>query len=54
MTYSPRPLTRQELAADKAALDALTAKHLRLVAAKKERQEIREGRLVDRGLIGFN
>lgn len=54
MTYSPRRLTRQELTADRAAVDAMIAKRLCLVVAEQERQEIREGRLADRGLIGFN
>ena len=54
MIYSPRRLTRQELAADRAAVDAMIAQRLRLVAADRERQDVKEGRLADRGLIDFN
>ncbi len=54
MTYSPRRLTRQEIAADRAAVDAMIARRLRLLAVDQEREEIRAGRLADRGLIGFN
>lgn len=49
-----RKLTPQEIAADKAAVDAMISKRLQLIAADKERQQIKEGKLADRGLILFN